>query len=121
MLRRLLSPGGVSQPLSTSLARQRIIREERERAVQAYRALKQQRRPGLSEHSRPAPRTSLTGRRQDASVTVRAGPPPLGLGRTAGWTQHTLALLRPQVLALQCRRGFRVLGLSFFLPKMAFL
>uniref|UniRef100_M3YJ52 Coiled-coil domain containing 137 n=1 Tax=Mustela putorius furo TaxID=9669 RepID=M3YJ52_MUSPF len=62
MLRRLLSPGGVSQPLSTSLARQRIIREERERAVQAYRALKQQRQPGLSQHSRPAPRTSLTGR-----------------------------------------------------------
>ncbi|XP_032285773.1 coiled-coil domain-containing protein 137 [Phoca vitulina] len=40
MLRMLLSPGGVSQPLTTSLARQRIIGEERERAVQAYRALK---------------------------------------------------------------------------------
>ncbi|XP_032178073.1 coiled-coil domain-containing protein 137 isoform X2 [Mustela erminea] len=64
MLRRLLSPGGVSQPLSTSLARQRIIREERERAVQAYRALKQPRQPGLSQHSRPAPRTSLTGGRR---------------------------------------------------------
>ncbi|XP_027968495.1 coiled-coil domain-containing protein 137 [Eumetopias jubatus] len=40
MLRMLLSPGGTSQPLTTSLARQRIIGEERERAVQAYRALK---------------------------------------------------------------------------------
>ncbi|XP_045841817.1 coiled-coil domain-containing protein 137 isoform X3 [Meles meles] len=70
MLRRLLSPGSVSQPLSTSLARQRIIREERERAVRAYRALKRQ-RPGLSQHSRPAPRTSLPGRRQDASEMVQ--------------------------------------------------
>uniref|UniRef100_A0A2I2ZV53 Coiled-coil domain containing 137 n=1 Tax=Gorilla gorilla gorilla TaxID=9595 RepID=A0A2I2ZV53_GORGO len=41
MLRMLLSPGGVSQPLTASLARQRIVEEERERAVQAYRALKQ--------------------------------------------------------------------------------
>uniref|UniRef100_A0A671G6P0 Coiled-coil domain containing 137 n=1 Tax=Rhinolophus ferrumequinum TaxID=59479 RepID=A0A671G6P0_RHIFE len=40
MLRVLLSPGGVSQPSATSLARQRIVAEERERAVQAYRALK---------------------------------------------------------------------------------
>lgn len=40
MLQMLLSPGGVSQPLSTSLARQRILAEERERAVQAYRVLK---------------------------------------------------------------------------------
>nr|XP_019591243.1 PREDICTED: coiled-coil domain-containing protein 137 isoform X1 [Rhinolophus sinicus] len=40
MLRMLLSPGGVSQPSATSLARQRIVAEERERAVQAYRALK---------------------------------------------------------------------------------
>lgn len=39
-LRMLLSPGGVSQPSATSLARQRIVAEERERAVQAYRALK---------------------------------------------------------------------------------
>lgn len=69
MLRRLLSPGSVSQPLSTSLARQRIIREERERAVRAYRALKR-RQPGLSQHSWPAPRTSLPGRRQDASEMV---------------------------------------------------
>ncbi|XP_045841814.1 coiled-coil domain-containing protein 137 isoform X1 [Meles meles] len=78
MLRRLLSPGSVSQPLSTSLARQRIIREERERAVRAYRALKRQ-RPGLSQHSRPAPRTSLPGRRQDASEMVRAGASSPGL------------------------------------------
>ncbi|KAM5216905.1 coiled-coil domain-containing protein 137 [Hipposideros larvatus] len=40
MLQMLLSPGGVSQPLPASLARQRILAEERERAVQAYRALK---------------------------------------------------------------------------------
>uniref|UniRef100_A0A8C6MMX1 Coiled-coil domain containing 137 n=1 Tax=Moschus moschiferus TaxID=68415 RepID=A0A8C6MMX1_MOSMO len=40
MLKKLLSPGSVSQPLTTSLARQRIVAEERERAVNAYRALK---------------------------------------------------------------------------------
>uniref|UniRef100_A0A8C6RYI9 Coiled-coil domain containing 137 n=1 Tax=Nannospalax galili TaxID=1026970 RepID=A0A8C6RYI9_NANGA len=40
MLKTLLGPGGVSQPSGTSLARQRILGEERERAVQAYRALK---------------------------------------------------------------------------------
>lgn len=40
MLQMLLSPGGVSQPLTASLARQRILAAERERAVQAYRELK---------------------------------------------------------------------------------
>ncbi|XP_003464946.1 coiled-coil domain-containing protein 137 isoform X2 [Cavia porcellus] len=41
MLKMLLSPGGVSQkPQSTSLARQQIVKAEREQAVQAYRALK---------------------------------------------------------------------------------
>uniref|UniRef100_A0A8C2YSL5 Coiled-coil domain containing 137 n=1 Tax=Chinchilla lanigera TaxID=34839 RepID=A0A8C2YSL5_CHILA len=41
MLKMLLSPGSVSQkPQGASLARQRIVEEERERAVQAYRALK---------------------------------------------------------------------------------
>ncbi|KAF7471381.1 hypothetical protein GHT09_017489 [Marmota monax] len=42
MLRKLLIPSNVSQPLTISLARQRIMQEERDRAVQAYRALKQQ-------------------------------------------------------------------------------
>lgn len=46
MLGMLLSPGSVSQPPATSLARQRIVAEERERVVQAYRALKKlQQRP----------------------------------------------------------------------------
>lgn len=46
MLGVLLSPGSVSQPLATSLARQRIVAEERARVVQAYRALKKlQQRP----------------------------------------------------------------------------
>ncbi|KFO35707.1 Coiled-coil domain-containing protein 137 [Fukomys damarensis] len=41
MLKMLLSPGAVSrQPQATSLARQRIVEEERKRAVQAYQALK---------------------------------------------------------------------------------
>ncbi|XP_034363212.1 coiled-coil domain-containing protein 137 [Arvicanthis niloticus] len=40
MLRMLLGPGGGSPAPATSLARQRILGEERERAVQAYRALK---------------------------------------------------------------------------------
>uniref|UniRef100_A0A2I3G881 Coiled-coil domain containing 137 n=1 Tax=Nomascus leucogenys TaxID=61853 RepID=A0A2I3G881_NOMLE len=44
MPRMLLNPGCVSQPLTASLARQRIVGEERERAVQAYRVLKQRRR-----------------------------------------------------------------------------
>nr|BAT46524.1 coiled-coil domain containing 137 [Tokudaia muenninki] len=40
MLRTLLCPGGAAPAPATSLARQRILGEERERAVQAYRALK---------------------------------------------------------------------------------
>lgn len=61
MLRMLLSPSGVSQPLTASLARQRIVGEERERAVQAYRVLKQQRRllhgerPHLTSRKKPEP------------------------------------------------------------------
>uniref|UniRef100_A0A2K6SWU4 Coiled-coil domain containing 137 n=1 Tax=Saimiri boliviensis boliviensis TaxID=39432 RepID=A0A2K6SWU4_SAIBB len=51
MLRMLLSPGGASQPLAASLARQRMVGKERERAVQAYRALKQRRR--LLQGERP--------------------------------------------------------------------
>ncbi|KAF0887178.1 HGS kinase, partial [Crocuta crocuta] len=56
MLRRLLSPGGVSQPPTTSLARQRIVGEERERAVQAYRALKRQRQAAQSPRPLDSPR-----------------------------------------------------------------
>ncbi|CAH6776536.1 coiled-coil domain-containing protein 137 [Phodopus roborovskii] len=44
MLKMLLGTGGVSLTPSASLARQRILGEERERAVQAYRALKKQQR-----------------------------------------------------------------------------
>ncbi|XP_006869694.1 PREDICTED: coiled-coil domain-containing protein 137 [Chrysochloris asiatica] len=40
MLKMLMGPGPGSQPLSASLARQRILGEERERVVQAYRAMK---------------------------------------------------------------------------------
>ncbi|XP_077019403.1 coiled-coil domain-containing protein 137 [Tamandua tetradactyla] len=45
MLRTLLCPGGVSQPPSASLARQRIVEQERVRVVQAYRALQKQKQP----------------------------------------------------------------------------
>ncbi|KAM9598007.1 coiled-coil domain-containing protein 137 [Trichechus inunguis] len=52
VLRVPLGPGSVSQPLSPSLARQRIVEEERARVVQAYRTLKklkqQQQGPELS-------------------------------------------------------------------------
>uniref|UniRef100_A0A667HME0 Coiled-coil domain containing 137 n=1 Tax=Lynx canadensis TaxID=61383 RepID=A0A667HME0_LYNCA len=56
MLRMLLSPGGVSQPLTASLARQRIVGEERERAVQAYRALKTRQRQPHGHPPHPASR-----------------------------------------------------------------
>lgn len=58
MLKMLLSSGGVSQPPATSLARRRIVQEERERAVQAYRALKklqQQQRLGTQSPRPPCP------------------------------------------------------------------
>uniref|UniRef100_A0A2I3GBL9 Coiled-coil domain containing 137 n=1 Tax=Nomascus leucogenys TaxID=61853 RepID=A0A2I3GBL9_NOMLE len=61
MLRMLLSPGGVSQPLTASLACQRIVGEEREQAVQAYRVLKRRRRrlhgeqPHLTSWKKPEP------------------------------------------------------------------
>ncbi|XP_007534810.3 coiled-coil domain-containing protein 137 [Erinaceus europaeus] len=42
LMRMLLSPGAGSQSPNISLARQRIVGEERERAVQAYRVLKKQ-------------------------------------------------------------------------------
>ncbi|XP_045425655.1 coiled-coil domain-containing protein 137 [Lemur catta] len=59
MLRMLLSPGGVPRPVTTSLARQRIVGEERERAVQAYRALKKQKqRQQEVQPPRPPPLTS---------------------------------------------------------------
>ncbi|KAM7232505.1 hypothetical protein CapIbe_017266 [Capra ibex] len=67
MLKKLLTPGSMSQPLTTSLARQRIVAEERERAVNAYRALKrlQQQQQGTQSlqppHLRPGkkPETQL--------------------------------------------------------------
>uniref|UniRef100_A0A2I3HVH1 Coiled-coil domain containing 137 n=1 Tax=Nomascus leucogenys TaxID=61853 RepID=A0A2I3HVH1_NOMLE len=54
-------PGGVSQPLTACLARQRIVGEEGERAVQAYRVLKRPRRwlhgeqPHLTSRKKPEP------------------------------------------------------------------
>lgn len=62
MLKTLLSPGGASQPLATSMARQRLLGEERERAVQAYRALKklQQQRQQEALPSQPPSRTPRT-------------------------------------------------------------
>ncbi|XP_029783894.1 coiled-coil domain-containing protein 137 [Suricata suricatta] len=65
MLSVLLSPGGVRQPPTTSLARQRIVGEERERAVQAYRALKQrQRQQQVAQSPRPPHSTRPASRRK---------------------------------------------------------
>ncbi|XP_008826800.1 coiled-coil domain-containing protein 137 [Nannospalax galili] len=67
MLKTLLGPGGVSQPSGTSLARQRILGEERERAVQAYRALKkfqQQRQQWQRQEVAPAQLTSGSSQRR---------------------------------------------------------
>ncbi|XP_006886380.1 PREDICTED: coiled-coil domain-containing protein 137 [Elephantulus edwardii] len=46
ILKMLLGPGHSTQPLGTSLARQRILGEERERVVQAYRELKRRKQQG---------------------------------------------------------------------------
>ncbi|KAI5277300.1 coiled-coil domain-containing protein 137 isoform X1 [Manis pentadactyla] len=54
MLRTLVNPSSVSQPPATSLARQRIVGEERERAVQAYRALKGLQRQGAQPPCLPS-------------------------------------------------------------------
>ena len=43
----------MSQSLTTSLARQRIIGEEREQAVQAYRALKKRQQQGTQSPQPP--------------------------------------------------------------------
>lgn len=53
MLKMLLGPGGVSLTPATSLARQRILGEERERAVQAYRALKKLQRQEVTPAQPP--------------------------------------------------------------------
>ncbi|XP_026908338.1 coiled-coil domain-containing protein 137 [Acinonyx jubatus] len=68
MLRMLLSPGGVSQPLTASLARQRIVGEERERAVQAYRALKT-RQQQAAQSPRP-PRSPHPASRKKAETCL---------------------------------------------------
>lgn len=60
MLRMLLGPGGGSPAPATSLARQRILGEERERAVQAYRALKKLHRQEVT----PAQPPSSSSQRQ---------------------------------------------------------
>ncbi|KAB1266440.1 Coiled-coil domain-containing protein 137 [Camelus dromedarius] len=66
MLEKSLSPGTASQPQSTSPARQRIVVQERERAVQAYRALKrlqrQQQGPQPSGSPWPASRKTPEAR-----------------------------------------------------------
>ncbi|EDL34751.1 coiled-coil domain-containing protein 137 [Mus musculus] len=49
----LLGPGGGSPAPATSLARQRILGEERERAVQAYRALKKLHRQEMTPAQPP--------------------------------------------------------------------
>ncbi|XP_021493149.1 coiled-coil domain-containing protein 137 isoform X3 [Meriones unguiculatus] len=54
MLKMLLGPGGVSSTPATSLARQRILGEERERAVQAYRALKKLQRQEVTPGQPPS-------------------------------------------------------------------
>lgn len=53
MLAMLLSPGGVPQPPPTSMARQRIMEEERERAVRAYRAIKKLQQQGAQSARLP--------------------------------------------------------------------
>ncbi|XP_051015262.1 coiled-coil domain-containing protein 137 [Acomys russatus] len=53
MLKMLLGSGGVSPAPATSLARQRILEEERERAVQAYRALKKLQRQEVTPGQPP--------------------------------------------------------------------
>ncbi|XP_036053978.1 coiled-coil domain-containing protein 137 isoform X1 [Onychomys torridus] len=53
MLKMLLGPGGVSPTPATSLARQRILGEERARAVQAYRALKKLQRQEVTPAQPP--------------------------------------------------------------------
>ncbi|XP_040495952.1 coiled-coil domain-containing protein 137 [Ursus maritimus] len=68
MLRMLLSPTGVSQPLTTSLARQRIIGEERERAVQAYRALKKQQRQGAQSPQPPCSQHLASGKKAETRL-----------------------------------------------------
>lgn len=63
VLKTFLGPGDVSQPLATSLAQQRILGEERERAVQAYRALKKlQKQQG--QKVPPAQLTSFSSQRR---------------------------------------------------------
>ncbi|XP_054449302.1 coiled-coil domain-containing protein 137 [Pteronotus mesoamericanus] len=63
ILGMLLSPGGVSQPPVTSMARQRILAEESARAVQAYRALKKlrQERQGARPARLPPKKEPETG------------------------------------------------------------
>lgn len=48
MLKMFLGSGGVSPTPTTSLARQRILEKERERAVQAYRTLKKLQQPEMT-------------------------------------------------------------------------
>lgn len=67
MLKKLLSPGGVSQPLTTSLARQRIVAEERERAVSTYRALKRLQRQRQGTQS-PQPPHLAPGKKPETQL-----------------------------------------------------
>ncbi|XP_055448227.1 coiled-coil domain-containing protein 137 [Psammomys obesus] len=60
MLKMLLGPGGVSSTPATSLARQRILGEERERAVQAYRALKKLQRQEVTPGQPPCSSSQRT-------------------------------------------------------------
>ncbi|XP_053766468.1 coiled-coil domain-containing protein 137 isoform X2 [Desmodus rotundus] len=55
----LLHPDGVSQPPAASMARQRIVAEERERAVQAYRAMKTLRREAQSARLPPGKKPEM--------------------------------------------------------------
>ncbi|XP_036924811.1 coiled-coil domain-containing protein 137 [Sturnira hondurensis] len=62
ILGTLLSPGGGPQPPAASMARQRIVAEERARAVQAYRAMKMLRREWREAQSaRPPPKRPESG------------------------------------------------------------
>ncbi|EPY89651.1 hepatocyte growth factor-regulated tyrosine kinase substrate [Camelus ferus] len=86
MLEKSLSPGTASQPQSTSPARQRIVVQERERAVQAYRALKrlqrQQQGPQPSGSPRPASRKTPEARLRWAGPGQAGSVHPRGWGST---------------------------------------
>uniref|UniRef100_A0A8C3X4U3 Coiled-coil domain containing 137 n=1 Tax=Catagonus wagneri TaxID=51154 RepID=A0A8C3X4U3_9CETA len=68
MLKTLLGSGAVCQPPTASLARQRVIQGERERAVQAYRALKKLQRQQWPATQSPRPPCPTSGKKPEMCV-----------------------------------------------------